>query len=98
MFTSSGSGGGCDLISPSKAEILSNIYDLLCFCVHQHTYRIKCNFLKTNVMEKVLCLTRRRKRFLVVATVRFMLAVISQNICFIFFYYFHKLVVVHMII
>ncbi|KAJ6806167.1 serine/threonine-protein phosphatase 4 regulatory subunit 3B isoform X2 [Iris pallida] len=63
----------------TKPEILSNICELLCFCVHHHPYRIKCNFLRNNAIEKVLCLTRRREKFLVVAAVRFMRTIISRN-------------------
>lgn len=75
----SGSDGRYVHVSSSKAEILSNICELLCFCVHHHTYRIKCNFLKSNAIEKVLNLTRRREKFLVVAAVRFMRTIISRN-------------------
>ncbi|XP_018673853.2 uncharacterized protein LOC103999472 isoform X3 [Musa acuminata AAA Group] len=63
----------------TKPEILSNICDLLCYCVVQHPYKIKCNFLMNNAMEKVLFLTNRRERFLVVAAVRFIRTVISRN-------------------
>ncbi|KAK8923676.1 hypothetical protein KSP39_PZI019341 [Platanthera zijinensis] len=42
-------------------------------------------FVSYCAMEKVLCLTRRRERFLVVAVVRFMQAVISRNVSYIFF-------------
>ncbi|XP_020596515.1 serine/threonine-protein phosphatase 4 regulatory subunit 3 [Phalaenopsis equestris] len=73
------SGGTGEYNSTSKAEILSNICELLCFCLHHHTYKIRCHFLKTNAIEKVLCLTRRRERFLVVAAIRFMRTVISRN-------------------
>ncbi|KAI0504247.1 hypothetical protein KFK09_015197 [Dendrobium nobile] len=73
------SDGRGEYNSASKAEILSNICELLCFCVHNHTYKIRCNFLKSNALEKVLCLTRRREKFLVVAAVRFMRTVISRN-------------------
>ncbi|KAL0916306.1 hypothetical protein M5K25_013806 [Dendrobium thyrsiflorum] len=73
------SGGRGEYNSASKAEILSNICELLCFCVNNHTYKIRCNFLKSNAIEKVLCLTRRREKFLVVAAVRFMRTVISRN-------------------
>lgn len=62
-----------------KPEILSNICELLCFCVHHHPYRIKCNFLFNNVIEKVLFLTRRREKYLVVAAVRFVRAIISRH-------------------
>ncbi|KAH7666621.1 protein phosphatase 4 regulatory subunit 3 protein [Dioscorea alata] len=63
----------------TKPEILLNICELLCFCVLHHPYRIKCNFLMNNVIEKVLLLTRRREKFLVVAAIRFMRAIVSRN-------------------
>ncbi|KAJ0960769.1 hypothetical protein J5N97_001328, partial [Dioscorea zingiberensis] len=63
----------------TKPEILLNICELLCFCVLHHPYRIKCNFLMNNIIEKVLFLTFRRERFLAVATVRFMRAIVSRN-------------------
>ncbi|CAO2173775.1 unnamed protein product [Urochloa humidicola] len=62
-----------------KPEILLNVCELLCFCVVHHPYKIKCNFLMNNAIEKILALTRRRERFLVVAAVRFMRTIISRN-------------------
>ncbi|GMH18892.1 hypothetical protein Nepgr_020733 [Nepenthes gracilis] len=64
--------------SSTKPEILLNICELLCFCVLHHPYRIKCNFLLNNVVDKVLLLTRRRERYLVVAAVRFVRTIISR--------------------
>ncbi|KAK9724199.1 hypothetical protein RND81_05G055100 [Saponaria officinalis] len=63
----------------TKPEVLLNICELLCFCVVHHPYRIKCNFLLNNLMDKVLYLTRRREKYLVVAAVRFVRTVISRN-------------------
>lgn len=65
--------------SYTKPEILLNICELLCFCVVHHPYRIKCSFLLNNSMDKVLYLTRRREKYLVVAAVRFVRTVISRN-------------------
>ncbi|XP_047053355.1 serine/threonine-protein phosphatase 4 regulatory subunit 3B-like [Lolium rigidum] len=62
-----------------KPEILLNICELLCFCVVHHPYRIKCNFLMNNAIEKILTMTRRSEKFLVVAAVRFMRTIISRN-------------------
>ncbi|KAK1294156.1 hypothetical protein QJS10_CPA16g01641 [Acorus calamus] len=73
------SGGNVGARVVTKPEILSNICELLCFCVVHHPYRIKCSFLLNNVIEKVLYLTRRRERYLVVAAVRFLRAIISRN-------------------
>ncbi|KAL6519778.1 hypothetical protein OROMI_032672 [Orobanche minor] len=73
------SDGGSRIQSGVKPEILLNICDLLCFCVLQHPYRIKCNFLLNNVIDKVLSLMRRREKYLVVAAVRFMRALVSRS-------------------
>ncbi|KAH6808627.1 binding protein [Perilla frutescens var. frutescens] len=62
-----------------KPEILLNLCDLLCFCVLQHPYRIKCNFLLNNVIDKVLFLTKRREKYLVVAAIRFVRALVSRS-------------------
>ncbi|KAK3188784.1 hypothetical protein Dsin_028345 [Dipteronia sinensis] len=71
-----GESGGTE---STKPEILSNICELLCFCVLHHPYRIKCNFLLNNVMDKVLLLTQRREKYLVVATVRFVRTILSRH-------------------
>ncbi|XP_024636962.1 serine/threonine-protein phosphatase 4 regulatory subunit 3 isoform X3 [Medicago truncatula] len=63
----------------TKSEILSNICELLCFCVLHHPYRIKCNFLLNDAIENVLLLTRRAERYLVVCAVRFVRTVLSRN-------------------
>ncbi|CAI9259794.1 unnamed protein product [Lactuca saligna] len=63
----------------AKPEILMNICDLLCFCVLHHPYRIKCNFLLNGVVDKVLHLTRRKEKYLVVAAIRFIRTLISHN-------------------
>eukprot|EP00897_Mesotaenium_endlicherianum_P000812 jgi/Mesen1/10731/ME000090S10192 len=65
------------LVGPLKAssitaETLGNICELLCFCVQHHSFRIKYYVLRNNVVEKVLRLTRRREKHLVVAAVRFL--------------------------
>ncbi|KAG8372900.1 hypothetical protein BUALT_Bualt12G0115200 [Buddleja alternifolia] len=73
------SNGGSRSQSRVKPEILLNICDLLCFCVLHHAYRIKCNFLLNNVIDKVLCLTRRREKYLVVAAVRFVRTLVSRS-------------------
>ncbi|XP_021774116.1 serine/threonine-protein phosphatase 4 regulatory subunit 3-like isoform X2 [Chenopodium quinoa] len=68
-----------DKHSYTKPEILLSVCELLCFCVVHHLYKIKCNFLLNNSMDKVLYLTRRREKYLVVAAVRFVRTVISRN-------------------
>ncbi|XP_061349087.1 uncharacterized protein LOC133294448 isoform X2 [Gastrolobium bilobum] len=65
--------------SGTKPEILSNICELLCFCVLHHPYRIKCNFLLNNVIENILLLTRRAERYLVVGAVRFIRTILSRH-------------------
>ncbi|CAL1397379.1 unnamed protein product [Linum trigynum] len=62
-----------------KPEILSSICELLCFCVLHHPYRIKCNFLLNNVIDKVLFLTRRKEKYLVVAAIRFIRTILSRH-------------------
>ncbi|XP_077219478.1 uncharacterized protein LOC143853553 [Tasmannia lanceolata] len=74
-----GSSGTVESQAVTKPEILSNICELLRFCVLHHPYRIKCNFLLNNIIEKVLFLTRRREKYLVVAAVRFLRTIISRN-------------------
>ncbi|XP_051129989.1 uncharacterized protein LOC127250646 isoform X2 [Andrographis paniculata] len=65
--------------SSVKPEILLNICELLCFCVLQHPYRIKCNFLLNNVIEKVLYLMRRREKYLLLGAIRFVRVLISRS-------------------
>ncbi|XP_013585690.1 PREDICTED: serine/threonine-protein phosphatase 4 regulatory subunit 3-like isoform X1 [Brassica oleracea var. oleracea] len=55
----------------TKPEVLLNICELLCFCVMQDLSRTRCSFLQNNVTEKVLHLTRRKEKYLVVAAIRF---------------------------
>ncbi|KAI8004280.1 Serine/threonine-protein phosphatase 4 regulatory subunit 3 [Camellia lanceoleosa] len=74
-----GSNGSIENQICAKPEILLNICELLCFCVFHHQHRIKCNFLLNNMVDKVLFLTRRREKYLVVAAVRFFRTLISRN-------------------
>lgn len=76
---SAGPDGKVENQITTKPEILSNICELLCFCVLHHPYRIKCNFLLNNVIDKVLFLTRRREKYLVVAAVRFVRTILSRH-------------------
>ncbi|PSS01531.1 Serine/threonine-protein phosphatase 4 regulatory subunit like [Actinidia chinensis var. chinensis] len=71
--------GSAENQSRAKPEILLNICELLCFCVLHHPYRIKDNFLLNNVIDKILFLTHRREKYLVVAAVRFFRTLISRN-------------------
>ena len=68
--------------SPAAASpaTLNLIVELLCFCVKSHSYRIKYYVLRNNVVEKVLKLTQRPERFLVVAAVRFLRACIGLKV------------------
>ncbi|XP_052207459.1 uncharacterized protein LOC127811543 [Diospyros lotus] len=63
----------------AKPEILLNICELLGFCVLHHPYKIRHNFLLNNVIDKVLCLTNRREKYLVAAAVRFFRTLVSRN-------------------
>lgn len=58
---------------------LGLLVDLLCFCVQNHSYRIKYYTLKNNLVEKVLRLTRRREKWLVCAAVRFLRCCIAMK-------------------
>ncbi|XP_026436785.1 serine/threonine-protein phosphatase 4 regulatory subunit 3-like isoform X2 [Papaver somniferum] len=75
--SAAGDGHGSQVVI--KPEILTNICELLCFCILHHPYRIKCNFLLNNMIGKVLVLVHRREKYLVVAAVRFMRIIICRN-------------------
>ncbi|XP_031743316.1 serine/threonine-protein phosphatase 4 regulatory subunit 3A isoform X2 [Cucumis sativus] len=62
-----------------KPEILSSICELLCFCVLHHPYKIKNIFLLNNVIDKVLLLTHRKEKYLVVAAIRFVRTILSRH-------------------
>ncbi|XXG46860.1 hypothetical protein AAC387_Pa02g1596 [Persea americana] len=79
LYKSTRSGGRVEAQIFMKPEILLSICELLCFCVLHHPSRIKHNFLINSVIEKVLFLTRRREKYLVVAAVRFLRTIISRN-------------------
>lgn len=40
----------------------------------------RCNFLLNNVIDKVLLLTRRREKYLVVAAVRFVRTILTRHV------------------
>ncbi|KAJ0244385.1 Binding protein [Hirschfeldia incana] len=63
----------------TKPEVLLSICELLCFCIMQDSSRTKCSFLQNNVTEKVLHLTRRKEKYLVVAAVRFVRTLLSVH-------------------
>ncbi|KAG2450841.1 hypothetical protein HYH02_004675 [Chlamydomonas schloesseri] len=54
------------------AATLGLILELMCFCVQNHSYRIRYYTLRKHLVEKVLKLLHRRERWLVCGTVRFM--------------------------
>ena len=58
--------------SAPSAQSLGLVLELLCFCVTQHSYRIKYYVLRNNVVEKVLRLLRRRELWLRAAALRFL--------------------------
>ncbi|CAH8356619.1 unnamed protein product [Eruca vesicaria subsp. sativa] len=61
----------------AKPEVLLNICELLCFCIMQDSSRT--SFVQNNVTEKVLHLTRRKEKYLVVAAVRFVRTLLSVH-------------------
>ncbi|GLT32591.1 hypothetical protein SLA2020_072480 [Shorea laevis] len=69
--------GIVEIQNSAKPEILSNICELLCFCVVHHPNKIKSNFLLSNVIDRILLLTRRRENYLVVAAVRFVRTILA---------------------
>ncbi|GAU39624.1 hypothetical protein TSUD_397130 [Trifolium subterraneum] len=66
--------------SETKPEIMLNICELRCFCVLHHPYRIKCSFLLNNVIDKILLLTRRGEKYLVVGAIRFVRTILSRHV------------------
>ncbi|CAM6107221.1 unnamed protein product [Calypogeia fissa] len=64
--------GGTVLKGDITPEFLMSICELMCFCVLHHRFRIKYYVMRNNVVEKILRLTRRREKYLVVAAVRFL--------------------------
>ena len=58
--------------SPADPGTLILVMDLLCYCVTQHSYRIKYYILRNNVVEKVLKLLRRKERAVAAAALRFL--------------------------
>ncbi|KAJ1261806.1 hypothetical protein BS78_09G058800 [Paspalum vaginatum] len=62
-----------------EPETLLNICEILSFCVIHHPYRIKLNFFASNSMEKILTLTRRREKVLIVAAVQLMRTIIGRK-------------------
>jgi protein phosphatase-4 regulatory subunit 3 len=63
--------------SPVPAWTLVKTIELLCFCVQNHSFRIKYYVLRNNIVEKVLNLMQRREKYLVVAAVRFLRACVG---------------------
>eukprot|EP00966_Prymnesium_polylepis_P091955 2128741-Prymnesium_polylepis.1 len=66
--------------SDSTGGVLSSrqhVCELLCFCVHKHSYRIKYFILRNNVLVKVLKLVGHRDKCLVLAALRFFRACIG---------------------
>ncbi|KAL0699376.1 hypothetical protein Bca4012_055498 [Brassica carinata] len=63
----------------TKPEVLLNICELLCFCIMQDSTRTKYSFLQSNVTEKILHLTRRKEKYLVVAAIRFVRTLLSVH-------------------
>ena len=69
-----------ELEEESDDGVLSSrqhVCELLCFCVHKHSYRIKYFILRNNVLVKVLKLVSQRDKCLVLAALRFFRACIG---------------------
>lgn len=62
----------------AKPETLLKICELLSFCALHHTNRMKI-FFSTNAMEKILTLTHRREKVLVLAAVQFVRIIIGRK-------------------
>ncbi|CAG9464867.1 unnamed protein product [Pedinophyceae sp. YPF-701] len=78
IWTLSGHPCGKEEAGTVSASTMGLIVDLLCFCVQQHTYRMKYYILRNNVVEKVMRhLLKRRERWLVLAAVRFVRSVVG---------------------
>ena len=69
----------CHLLKATTGLIMMSCSLLMC---------CRCNFLLNNLLDKVLFLTRRREKCLVVAAVRFVRTVISRNVSVIYFMFF----------
>lgn len=58
-------------------QLLSNILELLTFCVEHHTYHIKNTVLNKDLVRHVLVLMRSKHRFLVLGSLRFVRRVVA---------------------
>ncbi|CAD6334561.1 unnamed protein product [Miscanthus lutarioriparius] len=78
--STSGSAGVRTMVEQhsAKPETLLKICELLSFCALHHTNRMKI-FFATNAMEKILTLTHRREKVLVVAAVQFVRTIIGRK-------------------
>lgn len=59
------------------ASTIIIILELLCYCVTQHSYRIKYYILRNNIVEKVLRLLKRRETALTTAALRVLRTCVS---------------------
>jgi len=48
---------------------------------HGSLFFCRCNFLLNKVTDKILLLSRRREKYLVVGAVRFVRAILSRHVC-----------------
>lgn len=56
--------------SAPPAIVITSIVDTLCYCVNNHSYRIKVYILKNAVLQKVLQLTKRKQAPLALCAIR----------------------------
>ncbi|KAH7621274.1 hypothetical protein Ndes2526B_g03615 [Nannochloris sp. 'desiccata'] len=65
--------------TPAHPGTLVLLLDLLCYCVQHHSYRIKYYILRSNVVEKVLKLMKRKERAVAAAALRFLRTCLSMK-------------------
>ena len=82
-----GAAGGADAVagaaprarSPASSTLV-HVLELLCFCVRQHSYRIKYYLLRTHFLDKALqLLTARKERAVQLAAIRLVRACLGQR-------------------
>ena len=67
----------CSAVSVDFLLLSMEIMFMVLFAV------FRCNFLLNNVIEKILLLTRRAERYLVVGAVRFVRTILSRHVSYI---------------
>lgn len=73
--------------APSPATI-NLLLELLCTCVVMHTFRIKYYILRTNALQKLLKLLKRKEKWIQAAAVRFLRICLGMRVGRIAFRFF----------